>query len=183
MAHKNPHGVSDRQLLEEILWLTEQLAETSERHDHEIKLLKQIEGTDEAIKTEVDELVSSLKPKLSFIKIKFTRSNIMAEGPVTLSIGQKTIASIDGFDQNGAAWTGAIPTPTWAIDDATLDTIAADPSNPANEDVTALAAGTANLTASLTTAEGKSLTDTEAVTNLAAAPVLSSIKINFSAPQ
>lgn len=103
----------------------------------------------------------------------------MAEGPVTLTVGQTTIASIDGFDQFGAAWTGAVPSPSWSIDQSAMDSITADGSN---EDVTSLAAGTANLTASLTTAEGKLLSDSEVITNVAQAPVLSSIKINFAAP-
>lgn len=106
----------------------------------------------------------------------------MAEGPVTLTVGQKTVASVDGFDQNGAPFAGTIPTPTWSIDNAALDSIAADSANASNEDVTSLAVGTANLTASLVTAEGATLSDTETVTNIAQALVLSSIKINFSTP-
>lgn len=106
----------------------------------------------------------------------------MAEGPVTLTVGQVTVASIDGFDQNGNPFTGTIPAPTWSIDQPTLDSIAADATNAANEDVTSLAVGVANLTASVTTAAGTVLTDTESVTNIAVAPVLSSIKINFATP-
>ena len=106
----------------------------------------------------------------------------MAEGPVTLTVGQVTVASVDGYDQNGAPFTGTIPTPVWSIDNAALDSIAADSNNAANEDVTSLAAGTANLTATVTTAAGTTLTDTETITNLAEAPVLSSIKINFATP-
>ena len=106
----------------------------------------------------------------------------MAEGPVTLTVGQVTVASIDAFDQNGAPFTGAVPTPVWSIDNAALDSIAADSTNAANEDVTSLAVGVANLTAIVTTAAGTVLSDTESITNVAQAPVLSSIKINFAAP-
>jgi hypothetical protein len=106
----------------------------------------------------------------------------MAEGPVTLTVGQRTVASVDGFDQNGQPFTGTIPTPTWSIDNATFDSINPDTANPANEDVASLAAGVANLTATVVTAQGTTLTDTEVITNLAAAAVLSSIKINFSTP-
>jgi hypothetical protein len=120
--------------------------------------------------------------QLAYIKIVFRRHHRMAEGPVTLTVGQVTVASIDGFDQNGAPFTGPIPTPTWSIDNATLDSIAADATNAANEDVTSLAVGTANLTATLVTAAGTTLTDTETITNVAQAPVLSSIKINFATP-
>ena len=106
----------------------------------------------------------------------------MAEGPVTLQVGQKTVASIDGFDQNGNPFLGPIPTPSWSIDNPTFDSIAADATNPADEDVTSLAAGVANLTASVTNAQGTALTDTETVTNVVP-QVLTSIKINFSTPQ
>ncbi len=102
----------------------------------------------------------------------------MAEGPVTLSVGQKTVASIDAFDQNGAPFTGTIPTPVWTIDNATFDSIVQDPTTANNEDVTSLAPGVANLTLTV-----GSLTDTETITNVAQAPVLSSVKINFSTPQ
>ena len=138
------------------------------RLDEEIELLR--------------EIARELKPKLSFIKIAFRRNGIMAEGPVTLTVGQVTVASIDAFDQNGAPFTGAVPAPVWSIDNPAFDSIAADASNAANEDVTSLSAGVANLTATVTTAAGAVLTDTEAVTNVAQAPVLSSIKINFAAP-
>ncbi len=106
----------------------------------------------------------------------------MAEGPVTLTVGQVTVASVDGYDQNGNVFTGTIPAPVWSIDNATFDSIAADAANSANEDVTSLAVGVANVTATVTTATGAVLTDTEAVTNVAQAPVLSSIKINFATP-
>lgn len=106
----------------------------------------------------------------------------MAEGPVTLTVGQVTVASLDGFDQNGNPFTGAIPTPVWSIDQPTLDSIAADATNAANEDVTSLAVGVANLTATVTLASGLNLSDTESVTNIAVSPVLSSIKINFATP-
>jgi hypothetical protein len=128
------------------------------------------------------EIQRELKPKLSVIKIAFRRNNVMAEGPVTLTVGQKTVASVDGFDQNGAPFTGVIPTPSWSIDNSTFDSIAADTANPSNEDVASVAVGVANLSVSVTSAEGKVLTDTESVTNVAAASVLSSVKINFSTP-
>lgn len=138
----------------------------------EVKLLREIR----------DELKPKHAPYLAFIKIAFRRNGIMAEGPVTLTIGQTTVASIDAFDQNGAPFTGTVPAPVWSIDNSTFDSIAADATNSANEDVTSLAVGVANLTATVTTAAGAVLTDTESVTNVAQAPVLSSIKINFAAP-
>lgn len=135
-----------------------------------------------------DEILARTKPRLVCIKIKFRRPSktklgetIMAEGPLTITVGQSTKATVDGFDQNGAPWTGAIPPVTYSIDNSTLDSSTPESDN-FTDDIVSLAAGTANLTASLTTVEGKALTDTETITNVAQAPVLSSIKINFSTP-
>jgi hypothetical protein len=145
--------------------------------------LRELERIGEEIEEDLDKLVAAIPPKLSFIKIAFAvNGGRRMEGPVTLTVGQKTTASLDGFDQNGAVWTGPIPAPTWSIDNAAFDSIAPDVAIPANEDLASLAAGVANLTASVTTAEGKALTDTEVVTNVAQVLVLSSIKINFSTP-
>lgn len=105
----------------------------------------------------------------------------MAEGPVTLTVGQTTVASVDGFDQNGAAWQGVIPTGSWSIDNPAFDTITPD-AVAGNEDVLSVAVGVANLTVSVTNEQGTVLTDTEAITNIAQALVLSSVKINFAAP-
>ncbi len=131
-----------------------------------------------------NQILSRLEPRLSFIKIRFKGAHM--EGPVTLNVGQSMVASINGYDQYGQPWAGAIPTPRWSVDNPALDSIAQNGTVTTSEDVTSLAAGTANLTVGLTSAEGKTLTDTEVVTNLAPPPppaVLSSIKINFSTPQ
>jgi hypothetical protein len=157
---------------EELRLLREEVRKLIDLHldeQQEIELLKEIRD--------------SVRPKkLAYIKIAFLKGDTMAEGPVKLTIGQKTIASVDGFDQNGAPFTGPIPTPSWSIDTPATATAVPDATNPANEDVTAVAAGTANLSVMVTSAEGKSLTDTEVVTVVASAPVLSSVKINFSTP-
>ncbi len=104
----------------------------------------------------------------------------MSQGPVTLTVGQKTKATVLGFDQNGAPFAGTIPPITYTIDNSTLDSSTPDGAN--GDDIVSLGAGTANLTASLTTAEGVALQDTETITNVAQAPVLSSVKIDFSTP-
>lgn len=135
----------------------------------EIRVLRDIDRTEH-------EILHQLRPRLTFIKIAFSRGEHTMEGPVTLTVGQKTVASIDGFDQNGAPFTGPIPTPTFSLSDTSMDSV------DAAGNVTSLAPGTDNLTATLTTADGRTLTDTETITNLAQAPVLSSIKINFSTP-
>ena len=98
----------------------------------------------------------------------------MPQGPVTISVGQKVTASVVGFDQNGAAYLGVIPAPTFAIDNAAVATI-----DPTSGITVGVSAGVANATASLTSAEGLALTDTETVTVTAVVPVLSSIKISF----
>jgi hypothetical protein len=147
----------------------------SRRQEHEeIELLKDIDHTEH----EILEQLRKPQPRLSSIKIAFTKGDsVMAEGPVILAIGQKATASIDGFDQTGAAWTGVIPPVTFSIDNTAIAT-----STPNADGVTdallGVSAGVANLTASLTTKEGKILSDTETVTVPAVVPVLSSIKIN-----
>lgn len=106
----------------------------------------------------------------------------MAEGPVTLTVGQRTVASIDAFDQNGAPFTGAVPVPAWSIDNSAFDSISTNASDASTEDVVSIAVGVANLTATVTTDAGVVLSDTETVTNVGQVSVLSSIKINFSTP-
>lgn len=148
------------------------------RHDHEeheeLEVLRDIDK-------ELHKITGFLEPQLSSIKIRFTKGDHMAEGPVTLSVGQKTTATIDGFDQNGAAFTGTIPPVTFSIDNSAI--ASSTPNSDGISDVVAgVSGGVANLTASLTSAEGKALTDTETVTVTAVVPVLSSIKVNFSTP-
>jgi hypothetical protein len=119
---------------------------------------------------------------LSSIKIAFAKGRKFMIGPVTLTVGQKTTATVFGFDQNGAPFAiDVTKTPiTWSVDDATLDSSTPQPDG--TDSIVSLAAGVANLTASLTSAEGKALSDTEAMTNVAQPLVLSSIKIDFSTP-
>lgn len=101
----------------------------------------------------------------------------MPTGPVTLTVGQKTTATVQGFDQNGAPFAidfTANPV-TWSIDNTTADSSTPQPDS--SDVVASLAAGVANLTAVCA-----GFNDTEVVTNVAQAPTLSSIKINFSTP-
>ena len=99
-------------------------------------------------------------------------------GPLTLTTaGQTATAVVIGFDQFGNPWTGAIPAATFTVDNSGIATVDATSGL-----VTAVADGTANLTASLTTAEGKALSDVEQVIVAIApppTPVLSSIKVQF----
>lgn len=99
----------------------------------------------------------------------------MAVGPVTLTVGQKTTATVLGFDQNGAPITIDFTKDpvTWTLDNSTLDSSTPQPD--ASDVIASLAAGTANLTASCA-----GFTDTEQIINVVQTPVLSSIKINFA---
>ena len=103
-------------------------------------------------------------------------------GPVTLtSVGQTVTASVIGYDQFGNVFTGTIPTPVFTSDDTAQAIVTFDPTTGLT---TAVANGVANITATLTTAEGLALTDTESVTvaipvTPPPTPVLSSIKVAF----
>ena len=102
-------------------------------------------------------------------------------GPLTLTtVGQTGTAVVVGFDQFGNPWTGAIPPVTYAIDNSSIATSTPNPDN-LTDLVTAVANGTANLTGSLTTAEGLALSDVEQVIVAiqTAPPVLSAIKVQF----
>lgn len=118
------------------------------------------------------EIAGDLKPKLSFIKIVI--GDAMPVGPATLNVGDKRTLSVQGFDQNGApiAIDFTANPVTWSDDNQAA--VAEDaPGSTTSDAVTAAGAGVSNFTA---TCAG--FTDTEALTVLAAAPVLSSIKIS-----
>jgi hypothetical protein len=145
-----------------------------DREGEEIERLKRIEKKEDRELALLELIESQLKPRPTFIKIQFGGT---MPGPVTLNVGQKTTATVQGFDQNGAPFAidfTANPV-TWTIDNASLDSSTPQPDQ--SDLIVSLAAGVANLTA---TCAG--LTDTETITNVAVAPILSSIKINFSAP-
>ena len=121
-------------------------------------------------------------PELAQIKIQFQGDSMATPGPVTLTTaGQQVTASVVGFDQFGQPFTGTIPQATFSSDDQAQAIVEFDP---ATGLTTAVANGVANITASLVTAEGLSLSDTEAVTvNISGGgnnPVLSSIKVAFA---
>ena len=123
-------------------------------------------------------------PFLASIQIQFSKGTSMATaGPVTLTaVGQQVTASVLGFDQFGQPFTGTIPAASFSSDDTAQAIVTFDPSTGLT---TAVANGVANITASLTSAEGLALTDTEAVTVAIPivpppTPVLSSIKVAFA---
>jgi len=120
-------------------------------------------------------------PVLTSIQLRFKGDFMPTAGPVTLTTaGQQVTASVLGFDQFGQPFTGAMPAATLTSDDSAQAIVQFDPTTGLT---TAVADGTANITASLTTAEGLALTDTETVTvaiNPPPTPVLSSIKVAFA---
>ena len=150
-------------------------------HHDERKELELLREQVRLAKQELEQLriiAGELAPRrLSSIKVQLTPGgSIMPVGPLTISVGKTFTATVVGFDQNGAPFSGPLPTPTFAVDDASIATV--DPTSGAGA---ALAAGVANVTGSLTSAEGLALSDTETVTVTAVVPVLSSIKVSLDA--
>ena len=149
-----------------------QLEEIIEQNRVVIRLLRKLVEEDEP-------------PVLSEIRIQFSKGTdpMPTAGPVTLTtLGQQVTASVLGFNQFGTPFSGTMPPATLSSDDNAQAIVTFDPTTGLT---TAVANGIANITASLTTAEGLALTDTEAVT--VAIPVvppptevLSSIKVAFA---
>jgi len=102
-------------------------------------------------------------------------------GGTSLVAGQTTTAELQGFDQNGspiaipAGSTYAYSTDNSAVAAVTLN------ADGITATVTADAAGTANITGTVTTPDGKTFSDTQAVTvtPVVPVPVLSSVKLAF----
>lgn len=107
------------------------------------------------------------------------------QGPVILNQGQSTVATVLYFDQTGAPMPSTfVPPPvSFLIDNSTIASSTPGADNQ-SDTVAYVAAGVANLTATVTGPNGP-LTDTETVTCnpvVVPPPVLSSIKIDFSTP-
>jgi hypothetical protein len=163
----------------------------SHEHGHndeheEIRLLREAVGLLQEIFQTALAILQAVRPpvpKLSKVKLSF--GGIMPLGPVTLNVGQSTTASLKGFDQNGQPMPAdfVMPPVTYAVDNPA---IASSTPNADNTDqVTGVSTGVANLTGSVTSAEGLALSDTETVTVPVVpppTPVLSSVKIDFSTP-
>ncbi len=126
----------------------------------------------------LEEILAELQshpnqPILSSIKVVLS-GGAMPVGPLTISVGQAYVATVVGFDQNGAAFTGTIPTPAFSVSDSSVASI-----DPTAGTGSGLAGGVVGVTASLTSAEGAALADTETLTVTAVVPVLSSIKVSL----
>lgn len=153
------------------------------RDRRELEELKRIERTDERILEVEERIAGFLKPKLSFIKIAFRRINMsVVQGPVTLNPGQSSNATVLYFDTNGNPMPSSfVPPPvTYAIDNSAIAS-SAPQADGQTDLVTYVAAGVANLTATVQGPNGV-LTDTETVTCTAAQAILGAIKIGFSTP-
>lgn len=155
-------------------------------HDNDRLEEKEVELLEESVKLQREDLAvdkqirNLLRPRLSSLKVAFTEKRTMPPvvGPAVINVGDKIFASVVGFDQNGQVFTGPIPTPALSVDDASIVSL-----DTTTGEVNGLAAGVANVTAEVTSAEGADLTDTESVTVAAVpppTPVLSSIKVAFS---
>ena len=134
------------------------------------------------LRREVDELRNDLKPKLVAIEIRFGGD---MQGPVTLTpTTPGTTATILGFDQTGAPFTGPMPTATFTPDVTTFCTFTPGVNSDA---ILGTSNGTTNLGVSLTTAEGLALSDTSQIITSGfgvtpPTPVLTTIKLDFTQP-
>lgn len=154
----------------------------------QIKAISDLSAAVTILGAKVDRLLIEVEPspQLTNIKLKFTTGGIMAEGPVVLSSGQSTVATVDYFDATGAPMPSTfVPPPvTFSIDNAAV--ASSTPGTDLQSSVIAyVSAGAANLTASVTSAEGLALSDTETVTCspiVLPPPVLTSVRLNFGTP-
>lgn len=137
------------------------------------RILAEVHELRHELRRDVQEILDLLRPRLSSLVISFD-GGIM---PATLTVGQVTTASVQGFDQFNQPFPidfTANP-PSWSIDQPTVASIAPNSATPSSEDVTGVAAGTATLSVACA-----GLTTSDTVTVTAPAPVLTSLKINFT---
>jgi hypothetical protein len=163
-----------------------------------VLLKKLVENTDEIeamlrdIRDQGDETNALLKeildsmnppPEKVLTSIKVIFKGVKPMPPLTPPIvltqeGQQVVAEVVGYDQFGQQWTDPFDF-TLSNDDEDVATL-----DPSTGMVTAVANGVANITGTALDADGNELTDTEPVTvNIAQeAPVLTTIKVQFSSP-
>jgi hypothetical protein len=137
--------------------------------------LKEAKRHDRVEEQLLRDIRRELGPHLSFIKVKI--GGTMPVGPITAAIGDQLVASVQGFDQNGAPFAIDFTNPANAVTytDDNEASVASTPNSTNQTDaLNCVAAGVANIGA---TCAGFS--DTETVTVAAAAPVLSSIKVSL----
>jgi hypothetical protein len=139
------------------------------------------------------------QPTLSFLRIAFAPASYLSpnpcppgdstmnpeQGPISLTVGQTTTASVVGFDQFGNPMPSdfVMPPVTFSIDTPAIASSTPD-ADGLTDAIVGVSPGVANLTASVSGPNG-TLTDTETVTVIPAvqeAPVLSSVKVAFTEP-
>ena len=175
-----------------------ELAEIQAEQRRQGEELKQVIHLLGEVQRELSKIQDEVRPKLSHIKIGFSSSNAkgahmpsnFTEGPITLTVAGQTVqAIVDGYDQFGNPMPSdgsfTMPQISWTIDNEDFATAVQNDDGSAS--ITAVATGVANLTATVKSAEGVDLSDTETVTiSIPVTPppasVLSSIKIAFSTP-
>ncbi len=149
------------------------------REDDENRLLRELVKEEREEIEILRDIRGELKPKhLAFVKIAIGGKMI---GPVTLTVGDKKTATLQGFDQNGAPFVidpSTVASVAWVMSDPALDSSTPNADN--SDAIVSLSAGVANLSGTLTTTDGKTFSDIETITNVAQAPVLSSVKIDFA---
>jgi hypothetical protein len=157
-----------------------------DRSEREI-LLHIAEGVDESNRL-LKDLIYVLKPRLTSIALQF-KGGFMGSTPtpnvpttLSLPVGQISVASVVGFDQIGQPFTGQMPQATYSIDNPAIASIAAD-TNPADEDVTGVSSGTANMTAGVQGPYGPlTCQGVITVTSATQQQVLTSVALSFAAP-
>ena len=77
-----------------------------EHHDHEHQEIRLLREQVRLLREILAKLPSTPpQVKLSSIKVILSGGNTMPVGPLTISVGQKYVASVVGFDQNGEPFT------------------------------------------------------------------------------
>ena len=144
----------------------------------EKRQLDRIEAKENALLAEEDmilelshQILDHLKPKLSYIKLAI--GGKMPIGPQTLNVGDKKTLSVLGFDQFGQPFSIDFTQNPVTFTDDNEAVLQDTPGSTVTDPVTALSAGTANVTA---TCAGFGDTETYTVID---PPRLSSIKISL----
>lgn len=138
--------------------------------------LREIEAKENQILAEDDLILEAIhrleKKRLCYIKLAI--GGRMPVGPATLTVGDKKTLSVLGFDQNGAPFAIDFTANPVTYTDDNEAVVQDTAGSTVTDAVTAVAPGVANVGA---TCAGFS--DNEAITVVAAPPVLSSIKISI----
>ena len=156
----------------------EQLVEADLKADQkQTEILKDLQRE---VKKIEHKLEKKHHPKKKLKSIQLALGDPPMQGPLNITVGQSSVASVLGFDQNGQPFTGTMPAASFSVDNPAFDSV--DPSTGA---IVSLAEGTATISVSMTSAEGLALSDSSQIINAPSAPpaqVLTSIKLDFTQP-